>query len=106
MGQVTEKGQVTIPIELRRKFGLLPHTEVEVVEKDGDVVVRAKEGYRMTFGNAMPQAMATLLAHRVEILNDMSGSDLKAHYMQLLANDARTERGGAGLGLYLSLIHI
>ncbi|MBK6561569.1 AbrB/MazE/SpoVT family DNA-binding domain-containing protein [Candidatus Amarobacter glycogenicus] len=44
MGQVTEKGQVTIPIELRRKFGLLPHTEVEVVEKDGDVVVRAKEG--------------------------------------------------------------
>ena len=44
MGQVTEKGQVTIPIELRRKFGLLPHTEGEVVEKDGDVVVRAKEG--------------------------------------------------------------
>jgi len=44
MGQLTEKGQVTIPIELRRKFGLLPHTEVEVVEKDGDVVVRAKEG--------------------------------------------------------------
>jgi len=44
MGQLTEKGQITIPIELRRKFGLLPHTEVEVVEKDGDVVVRAKEG--------------------------------------------------------------
>lgn len=44
MTQVTEKGQVTIPVELRRKFGLLPHTEVEVVEENGHVVVRPKPG--------------------------------------------------------------
>jgi AbrB family looped-hinge helix DNA binding protein len=41
---VTTKGQITIPAELRRKYGLLPHAEVEVVEKDGHVVVRLKEG--------------------------------------------------------------
>ena len=44
MTQVTEKGQVTIPVELRRKFGLLPHTEVEIVEHDGHVVIRPKRG--------------------------------------------------------------
>lgn len=32
--RVTSKGQVTIPVELREKAGLLPHTEVEF-EWDG-----------------------------------------------------------------------
>ncbi len=27
--RVTSKGQVTIPVEIREKAGLLPHTEVE-----------------------------------------------------------------------------
>jgi AbrB family looped-hinge helix DNA binding protein len=27
--RVTSKGQVTIPIEIREKLGILPHTEVE-----------------------------------------------------------------------------
>jgi AbrB family looped-hinge helix DNA binding protein len=33
--RITEKGQVTIPLEIRRKLGLLPHTEVEF-EIDGN----------------------------------------------------------------------
>lgn len=44
MTQVTEKGQVTIPVDYRRKFGLLPHTEVEFYEQDGQLVIRAKPG--------------------------------------------------------------
>lgn len=27
--RITTKGQVTIPVEIREKLGLLPHTEVE-----------------------------------------------------------------------------
>ncbi len=27
--RVTEKGQVTIPLEIRERYGFLPHTEVE-----------------------------------------------------------------------------
>jgi AbrB family looped-hinge helix DNA binding protein len=27
--KITTKGQVTIPVEIREKLGLLPHTEVE-----------------------------------------------------------------------------
>jgi AbrB family looped-hinge helix DNA binding protein len=35
--RITSKGQVTIPIEIRERAGLLPHTEVEF-EFDGKVV--------------------------------------------------------------------
>lgn len=35
--RVTSKGQVTIPVEIRERFGLLPDTEVEFIV-DGDTV--------------------------------------------------------------------
>ncbi len=33
--KVTERGQVTIPKELRERFGFLPATEVEIEVRDG-----------------------------------------------------------------------
>ena len=40
--RVTSKGQVTIPVHIRERFGFLPDTEVEfVVEGDVVRVVRA-----------------------------------------------------------------
>lgn len=38
--QITSKGQVTIPQEIREKFGLLPHTEVEFVIEGKQVFLR------------------------------------------------------------------
>ena len=38
--KITSKGQVTIPVEIRERFGLLPHTEVEFTIREGDVVLR------------------------------------------------------------------
>jgi AbrB family looped-hinge helix DNA binding protein len=35
--RITSKGQVTIPLEIRERAGLLPHTEVEF-EFDGEFV--------------------------------------------------------------------
>jgi len=42
--RITSKGQVTIPIEIRERLGLLPGTEVEF-DDDGDAVrlTRAKD---------------------------------------------------------------
>jgi AbrB family looped-hinge helix DNA binding protein len=41
--RVTAKGQVTIPLEIRERFGFLPETEVEfVVEDDAVRLVRAE----------------------------------------------------------------
>jgi AbrB family looped-hinge helix DNA binding protein len=38
--QITSKGQVTIPQELRNRAGLLPRTRVEFDYIDGNVVIR------------------------------------------------------------------
>ncbi len=39
---ITSKGQVTIPIELREKFGFLPYTEVEFEAEDDHILIRKK----------------------------------------------------------------
>ncbi len=39
--QVTSKGQVTVPVEIRERLGIHPGTEVEF-EIEGDVVVLRK----------------------------------------------------------------
>ena len=38
--QITVKGQVTIPKLIRLKFGFLPHTEVEFIVKNGQVILQ------------------------------------------------------------------
>jgi AbrB family looped-hinge helix DNA binding protein len=37
---VTRKGQVTIPVKLRRKFGIEESSKVEIVEEDGKIVIK------------------------------------------------------------------
>jgi AbrB family looped-hinge helix DNA binding protein len=39
---VTRKGQMTIPVEIRRKFGIEEGSRVEVVEDDGMIVIRKR----------------------------------------------------------------
>src|SRR5438105_1268993 len=44
--KVTDKGQVTIPPELRKRHGLLPRHEVEFVDQpDGVLVVKAGKAF-------------------------------------------------------------
>jgi AbrB family looped-hinge helix DNA binding protein len=38
--RVTRKGQVTIPLAVRRKIGILPDTEVEFVVRGETVILR------------------------------------------------------------------
>ncbi len=69
MTQVTEKGQVTIPVELRRKFGLLPHTEVEIVEHEGQVVIRPKPG-GMNRGRWIAERLRGRLKGKTDLTTD------------------------------------
>jgi AbrB family looped-hinge helix DNA binding protein len=55
--RITSKGQVTIPIEIRERAGLLPHTEVEF-EFDGKVVRLVRSKARSKDGRG-----ARLVAH-------------------------------------------
>ena len=41
--QITHKGQVTIPQEIRERFGFLPHTEIEFVIDGNCVILRKKQ---------------------------------------------------------------
>jgi len=53
--RITTKGQVTIPIDIRQKAGLLPNTEVEFTLSGGKVVLqKAKSGRR---GHAVVDAL-------------------------------------------------
>lgn len=44
--KVTEKGQVTIPVGIRKKMGLLPNTDVEFVVSGGSVVLKKMSNQR------------------------------------------------------------
>jgi AbrB family looped-hinge helix DNA binding protein len=49
--RITSKGQVTIPQEIRERFGLLPDTEVEFVAKKNSVqIVKATKASKPTRG--------------------------------------------------------
>jgi AbrB family looped-hinge helix DNA binding protein len=52
--RITAKGQVTIPAEIRKRAGLLPHTEVSV-EFDGEAVriVPATAGKKAERGTSL-----------------------------------------------------
>ncbi len=55
--QVTSKGQVTIPLEIRSRLGLLPHTQVEFELAGDHARIRKarqgggsdRDGWRSTF---------------------------------------------------------
>ena len=44
--RITTKGQVTIPLEIRERLGLLPQTEVEFDIKGDTVVLKKAQGRR------------------------------------------------------------
>jgi AbrB family looped-hinge helix DNA binding protein len=54
--KVTSKGQVTIPVAMRQRAGLLPATEVEFVLQGEAVILRKVRGVRRR-GARLVQAM-------------------------------------------------
>lgn len=61
--KITSKGQVTIPLSVRERAGLHPHSEVEFEVRDnGEVVIRplrsASSGVRQAFAKARGSANA------------------------------------------------
>lgn len=41
--QISKRGQVTIPLEYRAEFGFLPHTEVEFIARNNELVLVRKQ---------------------------------------------------------------
>jgi AbrB family looped-hinge helix DNA binding protein len=70
--RITSKGQVTIPQEIRERFGLLPDTEVEFVEKNNSVqIVKSARHSKRTRGETIVRRLrgsATIKMSTDEIL--------------------------------------
>ena len=64
------------------------------------VLVRSGKAFRLVVGNEVQATTAAMLDQRVRILNQMDEHDLREQYLKLLNDPARTEQGGAGLGLF------
>ena len=55
MGRISQKGQITIPAELRTQFGLEPGDKVRfVLEADGIIVQPAESRLLKYFGSVKP----------------------------------------------------
>jgi AbrB family looped-hinge helix DNA binding protein len=56
--RITSKGQVTIPLAIRQKAGLTPHTEVEFKFENGRVeIVKAKDSKRLSKGEIIVERL-------------------------------------------------
>ena len=75
--RITSKGQVTIPQEIREKYGFLPNTEIDFVEEDGKIRLVKKTGN----GSSMRQRLmkvsgsATVKMRTEEIMRLTRGWD-------------------------------
>ncbi len=96
-GVVTRKRLLNVLVEALEN--LRTHTDPALAHTSFAVLKADEQAYTLLVGNAMPSASAAVVSHRIEVLNAMSEPDLKQHYLLLLGNTGRTDRGGAGLGL-------
>jgi len=55
--RITSKGQVTVPVEIRRQAGLFPDTEVEFAVADGHVVLRKTNSESSGRGSGLVQSL-------------------------------------------------
>lgn len=64
--RITSKGQVTIPLPLRRKLGLLPNTEVEFeLDRDAVRIKRAATPREHDRGRALIEHMRGRVTRRI-----------------------------------------
>jgi len=64
--RITSKGQVTIPLPIREKLGLLPNTEVEFeIDRDAVRMTRAKTPRKADRGRALIEHMRGRATRRI-----------------------------------------
>lgn len=75
--RITSKGQVTIPQEMRKRYGLHPQTEVEFARGDGGVVIRPARTRKARFREWLAKAKgsATVKSTTDEVMRLTRGED-------------------------------
>ena len=75
--RITSKGQVTIPQEMRERYGLHPKTEVEFASGEGGVVIRPARTKKVRFREWVGRARgsATVKVTTDEVMRLTRGRD-------------------------------
>ena len=87
--RITSKGQVTIPIAIRERAGLLPNTEVEWVMEGGKVMLRPADG--LTRGERMVAGLRNSGTANLDMTSDELFEMMRGAWEDLpeeLASDA------------------
>jgi antitoxin PrlF len=90
---LTSKGQLTVPISIRKKLGLQAGDQVLFVEReDGEVVVRAKKGNLMDlYGILKSSGKPATVEQMDEAVGRYLGEDderIKAEYQRHIEREA------------------
>ncbi len=72
---VTGKGQVTIPIELRRKFHIEENSRVQIIEKNGEIVIRKCTSFYDLAGTGAGKATVEELKKELDELREEDNDD-------------------------------
>ncbi len=76
--RITQKGQVTIPENIRQKYGFLPYTDIEFIEENGKVfIIPTKDKLRGSKIVAKLRGTATVRLSTDEILELTRGKKNK-----------------------------
>ena len=49
-GRVSDKGQITLPAQVRRRLGIAPRSRVQIVEGDNELIIRPVKNLSQLYG--------------------------------------------------------
>jgi AbrB family looped-hinge helix DNA binding protein len=78
--RITSKGQVTIPQEIRERYGFMPETDIEFVERDGWIAIQRADSTK-------PDAIQQFLSHAA----GSATTGLSADEIMALTRDYRVD---------------
>jgi AbrB family looped-hinge helix DNA binding protein len=72
---VTSKGQVTIPVELRRKFHIEENSRVQIIEKNGEIVIKKCPSFFDLAGTGAGEATVEELKKELDEMREEDNDD-------------------------------
>jgi len=72
---VTTKGQVTIPVELRRKFHIEENGRVQIFERNGEIVIKKCPSFYDLAGTGAREAKVEELKKELDEMREEDNDD-------------------------------
>lgn len=88
--KMTSKGQITIPVEMRKKLGLKPGVRIDFYEtEDGVWALRARNGSILDLKGCLPKLDHVVT---VEEMDEAIGEYVAAEYLRSVSSEDSEQR--------------